>query len=43
MAKSEVRVIYVQYKPENRVCQRTHACETDFAISIIFGEGNRNA
>jgi hypothetical protein len=33
MAKSEIRTIDVQHKPENRVCQRTDACETDFAIS----------
>jgi hypothetical protein len=38
LAKSEIRVIYVQYEPENRVCQRTHACETDFASSITFGD-----
>jgi hypothetical protein len=34
MAKPEIRVMYVQYEPENRVCQRTNSCETDFAISI---------
>ena len=38
LAKSEIRTIYLQYEPENRVCQRTHSCETDFASSIIFGE-----
>jgi hypothetical protein len=39
LAKSEIRVIYVQHEPENRVCQRTNSCETDFASSITFGEG----
>jgi hypothetical protein len=34
MAKSGIRAIDFQYKPENRVCQRAHSCETDFAISI---------
>jgi hypothetical protein len=43
MAKSEIRVVYVQHEPENRVCERTNPCETDFAISITFGEGYRNA
>jgi hypothetical protein len=40
LAKSEIRVIYVQYEPENRVCQRTDSCETDFASSITFGNLN---
>jgi hypothetical protein len=34
LAKSEIRTIYLQYEPENRVCQRTHSCETDFTSSI---------
>jgi hypothetical protein len=38
MAKSEIRVIYVQYEPENQVCQRTGSCETDLASRIIFGD-----
>jgi hypothetical protein len=41
MAKSEIRTIDVQHEPENRVCQRTNSCETDFAISITFGEVER--
>jgi hypothetical protein len=38
MAKSEIHTIDLQYEPENPVCQRAHSCETDFAISITFGE-----
>src|SRR5262245_1450812 len=34
MAKSEIRTIYVQHVPEHQDCQRTNACELDFAISI---------
>jgi hypothetical protein len=34
LAKSGRRTIDVQQEPENQVCQRTHACETDFASSI---------
>jgi hypothetical protein len=37
MAKSEMHTIYVQYEPENWLCQRAHFCEADFAISITFG------
>jgi hypothetical protein len=33
LAKSKMRTIDVRHEPENRVCQRTHACETDFASS----------
>ena len=36
--RCEIRTIDVQHKPENRVCQRTDACETDFASSIAFGD-----
>jgi hypothetical protein len=30
--------MYVQHEPENRVCQRIGSCETDFAISIKYGQ-----
>jgi hypothetical protein len=41
MAKSETRTIDVQHALETWVCRRTHSCETDFAISIIFGVQGR--
>jgi hypothetical protein len=41
LAKSEIRTIYVQHEPENRVCQRTDSCETDFASSISCGDEGR--
>jgi hypothetical protein len=34
MAKSETRTIYLQFEPENRVCQCANSCETDFASNI---------
>jgi hypothetical protein len=34
LAKSEIRTMYVQHEPENRVCQRIGSCETDFASSL---------
>jgi hypothetical protein len=39
MAKSERRTIHVRRELERRGCRRTGSCETDFAISITFGEG----
>jgi hypothetical protein len=39
MAKSEIRMVYVRHEPENQVYQRSGSCETDFAISITFGDG----
>jgi len=40
MAKSEIRTIDLQHEPENRACQRANSCETDFAISIVFGDAS---
>jgi hypothetical protein len=34
LAKSEMHTIDVRHELENQVCQRTHACETNFASSI---------
>jgi hypothetical protein len=38
LAKSDIRVMYLQYEPENWICQRTNSCETDFANSIKYDE-----
>jgi hypothetical protein len=38
MAKSEMHTIDGQHELENQLCQRTSSCETDFAISIAFGD-----